>query len=249
MAKKTRHIYCIHIAAMLTFLFFSCGGSAVEPVSKSYIPASGTAAEVFAIQIGAFSNLNNAIRLTQKLQKNGPDSYYFFHESGLYKVRYGRFFSKDAALENAAHLLKKGIISKYYIVDLREKPSDDDLRESIVETARSFLGVSYRWGGLSSKKGFDCSGLTMTVYKLNGLELPRSSSAQWKVGKTVKRSRLKRGDLVFFRTSRGKKISHVGIYIGDDQFIHSPSQGKDISIVSLSSDYYKKRYVGGRRYF
>jgi len=108
--------------------------------------------------------------------------------------------------------------------------------------------VPYQWGGDSPETGFDCSGLTMVVYQLNGLDLPRSARQQWKAGWPVERSRLGKGDLVFFATSQGRRVSHVGIYIDNGRFVHAPRRGRNITISSLSNTYYKTRYLGARSY-
>ncbi|MBW2182113.1 MAG: C40 family peptidase, partial [Deltaproteobacteria bacterium] len=100
----------------------------------------------------------------------------------------------------------------------------------------------------SPSAGFDCSGLTMAVYQLNGLRLPRSSAEQYTYGNLISKKDLKKGDLVFFATSGGNKVSHVGVYVGNNKFIHAPSAGKSIHTESLSSRYYKKRYVGAKTY-
>jgi cell wall-associated NlpC family hydrolase len=89
----------------------------------------------------------------------------------------------------------------------------------------------------------------MTVYQLNGLELPRSSRAQWNSGTSVSRSELAKGNLVFFRTASSRRISHVGIYDGNGQFIHAPGKGKRVRRSSLNNRYYKKRYAGAKTYF
>jgi len=123
------------------------------------------------------------------------------------------------------------------------------LKDKIIRTADSFIGVPYRWGGESAEEGFDCSGFTMTVYQLNGLELPRSSRAQWRAGAFVNRGDLEKGNLVFFRTTSTSRISHVGIYDGNGQFIHAPGKGKRVRRSSLNSRYYKAHYVGARTYF
>ena len=102
----------------------------------------------------------------------------------------------------------------------------------------------YRIGGA----GFDCSGLTMVVYRINGLDLPRSSRQQWKVGLSINRRQLRKGDLVFFATRGGSKVSHVGIYTGGDKFLHAPGKGRQIQTASLSSKYYSARYVGAKSY-
>jgi cell wall-associated NlpC family hydrolase len=88
----------------------------------------------------------------------------------------------------------------------------------------------------------------MTAYHLNGLNLPRSSKGQYRAGVPIKRNQLLGGDLVFFAISKGRKVSHVGIYAGDDTFIHAPGRGKRVRIDSLSNRYFKSRYVGARTY-
>jgi cell wall-associated NlpC family hydrolase len=88
----------------------------------------------------------------------------------------------------------------------------------------------------------------MAVYHLNGLNLPRSSNAQWQVGSPANRSQLSKGDLVFFATSGGGKVSHVGIYTGGDKFIHAAGVNKRIRVDSLSNKYFRRRYVGARTY-
>jgi cell wall-associated NlpC family hydrolase len=125
---------------------------------------------------------------------------------------------------------------------------DSVLRTGIVETAESFVGLPYRWGGSSAEEGFDCSGLTMAVYQLNGLNLPRMSGDQFRAGTAVPREGLSEGDLVFFAISGGQKVSHVGIYVGDGRFIHSPGRGKAVRVDSLSDGYYDARYMGGKTY-
>lgn len=114
-----------------------------------------------------------------------------------------------------------------------------------VRSALAYLGSRYRYGG-SSARGFDCSGFTMHVFRKHGIVLPHSSRAQFRVGVPVARHELRPGDLVFFRT-RGRGVSHVGIYIGDGKFIHASSARGRVRIDTLNSGYYKKRYVGARR--
>lgn len=238
-------------------LFFSIYGC----TGKTYVTSKYKTSRLslnrlgYTIQIGAFSNVENAVRVTDSLEKNGVNAYYFVHRSGLFKVRFGNFPSKNDALHIAKKLKKSNIISEYYIVspDLfpaakREHYGEKYLRNSIVTTARSFLGIPYKWGGTSKKDGLDCSGLTMAVYQLNGLDLPRTSRDQFKAGIPVHQKHLKKGDLIFFATSGGKRVSHVGIYIGNNSFVHAPSKGKKIRTASLNSKYFKKRYVGSRSY-
>jgi cell wall-associated NlpC family hydrolase len=210
----------------------------------------------YTIQAGAFKNVENAARLTERLRMaHGLDATYFRAADKLFKVRFGNFPSKELALARAIALVEAKVIEEFYIVQpeeyavAREKQYGTDyLRESLVKTAKDFLGVPYLWGGASPDDGFDCSGLTMTVYQLNGLNLPRHSRTQYDVGISVSREHLQQGDLVFFLDKDGNRISHVGIYIGRDQFIHASSQGKKIRIDSLSSDYFARHFLGGKTY-
>lgn len=127
----------------------------------------------------------------------------------------------------------------------RESREDKDQAAEIVDYAKKFLGCSYSYGA-SGPRSFDCSGLTMHVYKHFGISLPHSSASQAKEGEYVKKSDLQEGDLVFFNTS-SKGISHVGIYIGGGEFIHASTSKRNVEISSLSESYYDKRYVTARR--
>lgn len=234
-------------------LLAACGGErAVKPQSppREVLPPMG-----YTIQIGAFSQMSNAVRLTQKLQTQGVSAYHFLHDSGLYKVRFGNYASKDDARKRAEILHTRGIIESFYLVSPDEYAAGKErqnraftLRESIIKTARQYIGVPYKWGGKSPQTGFDCSGFTMVVYQLNGLDLPRSSRLQWKVGRPIKRNQLSKGDLVFFATSGGKRVSHVGIYSGNGKFLHASGRGQKIRSANLFNTYWKGRYVGARSF-
>jgi hypothetical protein len=251
--RKWRQLF---VTSLLFILAIGCRGKpAVVPSAEPVVPQRVFSRIGYAIQVGAFSDLNNAVRLTQTLQDRGLNAYYFVHKTGLYKVRFGDFPSKESARRKAENLLALGIIDEYYIVGPGDYPKSKDrrkaityLRNEIVTAAKSFVGVPYRWGGASPQHGFDCSGFSMAVYHLNGLNLPRSSKAQWESGSPVNRSRLSKGDLVFFATSGGRRISHVGIYVGEDKFIHAPGRNKRIRFDSLSKRYFRRRYVGARTY-
>ena len=229
----------------------------VSPPVRSALPEPPAATELkairYTIQVGAFSTPERAAAYEDKLMADGIDAYYFIDTDHLSKVRFGRFDSKAAAREFAANLVARGIIDEYYIV--RPRPPTprtaplSALRESLVDTAQRFIGTPYQWGGTSARDGFDCSGLTMTVYRLNGLDLPRTARAQYRSGTVVSRQKLQAGDLVFFRTSARGRISHVGVYSGDGKFIHSPGTGKTIRSASLSNSYFSRHFAGARRYF
>lgn len=115
------------------------------------------------------------------------------------------------------------------------------------KSAKRYIGVPYKYGG-ETPRGFDCSGLTAYVYKRHGVALPRSSDKQAKVGKPVRKTHLRPGDLIFFSANGGRrKVNHVGIYIGDGKFVHAPGTGKKVTTASLGSAYFKKNYHSARR--
>ena len=115
------------------------------------------------------------------------------------------------------------------------------------QTAKSTLGVKYVYGGTTTK-GFDCSGYVRYTYSKLGVSLPRTSGAMYNTGTAVNKSNLQVGDLVFFGASPGsKKVTHVGMYIGNSQFIHSQG-GKGVSITSIHDKWYwGNRYIGAKR--
>jgi cell wall-associated NlpC family hydrolase len=117
----------------------------------------------------------------------------------------------------------------------------------LVGDALGFLGVPYRRGGTSAETGFDCSGFVKTVYEdAVGLVLPRQAAQQAADSEKIARADLKPGDLVFFNTMR-RTFSHVGIYIGDGKFVHSPKPGEEVRVESLSVAYWTRRFTGARR--
>ncbi|MFO7568908.1 MAG: NlpC/P60 family protein [Smithellaceae bacterium] len=244
------------ICFSLCLALFACASrdsrvqTSLPPTQKKHLANMG-----YMIQAGAFANAPNAVRLTNKLQSQGLDATYFKAADGLFKVRFGNFSSRKQAGLRAQSLQSARVIEEYYIVAPEDYPvakqqqyGTDYLRESLVKSARDFIGVPYLWGGTSARTGFDCSGLAMTVYQLNGLDLPRHSATQYEAGESVSRGNLQKGDLVFFALSSRGKVSHVGIYIGGGHFVHAPSRGKTIRIDNLSDGYYGRRYVGAKSY-
>ena len=120
--------------------------------------------------------------------------------------------------------------------------------DELIGNAMGLLGVAYRYGGTSASTGFDCSGFMQHIFKrAMGINLPRTSEEQARMGSSVSRSDLQPGDMVFFRTLGGGRISHVGLYIGNDRFIHAPRTGKNIEITSLSHKYWSSKYAFARR--
>jgi cell wall-associated NlpC family hydrolase len=237
----------------------STGSDQVASLLKEAPPTQQKTASLqkmgYSIQVGAFANLDNAVRLEQLLETRGIDAYYFRHESGLYKVRFGNHTTYKPARSEAERLQAQGLIDTFFIVFPEDyaaarikKSGVGDLRSELVKTAKRFIGIPYRWGGTTAKNGFDCSGLTMVSYRLNGLNLPRVSRNQFKAGKWVAKSKLRPGDLVFFATKGGTRVTHVGMYVGAGNFIHAPRTGKNVRIERLSSRFFAKTYMGGRTY-
>jgi len=130
-----------------------------------------------------------------------------------------------------------------FVERMREKASD------MVLTAMNFLGVPYRRGGNNADHGFDCSGFTRHVFEMSvGLVLPRRADEQATAAglASIKRNELKPGDLVFFNTMR-RTFSHVGIYVGEGKFIHSPKPGGEVRVEDMGAAYWAKRFTGARR--
>ncbi len=123
------------------------------------------------------------------------------------------------------------------------------ITKNIEDKAKKLLGKPYVWGA-TGPECFDCSGFTQKVYKTVGINLPRVSKNQAKVGKLVRFNELKRGDMVFFDTSRKRvgKVNHVGIYLEDGKFIHASSGKHKVVITSFDKKrFYKNRFLWGRR--
>jgi len=123
------------------------------------------------------------------------------------------------------------------------------IKDDVEVSAKNLLGRPYVWGATGPNK-FDCSGFTQKVFCTAGIQIPRNSRAQAKVGKYITYQNLRRGDMVFFATNRKtpKRVTHVGIYLTEGKFIHASSGGKKVIISSLrKSNYYKKKFLWGRR--
>ncbi|MBP2660416.1 MAG: hypothetical protein H6Q69_3448 [Firmicutes bacterium] len=119
--------------------------------------------------------------------------------------------------------------------------------DAIIATAKTYMGVPYVFGGESPTSGLDCSSFTQLVMKKNGITLPRTAAEQYNQGTAVDKEDLQIGDLVFFTTYK-PGASHVGFYMGDQQFIHASSAAKQVTISSLDEAYYTEHYIGSRRY-
>jgi cell wall-associated NlpC family hydrolase len=140
-------------------------------------------------------------------------------------------------------LADKGLLGQIVLVQqtVREKASE------LVVTALGSLGVPYRRGGNSFETGFDCSGFVRAMYEQTvGLLLPRRAEQQAAATQKIERTDLQPGDLVFFNTMR-RAFSHVGIYVGDNKFIHSPKPGAEVRVEDMRVNYWNRRFDGARR--
>ena len=128
------------------------------------------------------------------------------------------------------------------------KQNVTDLRKALLAAAMSLRDTRYVRGGRTPSTGFDCSGFVRYVFAhAIGLQLPSTSATQFLAGVKVRRADIKPGDLVFFHTHGKHRISHVGIYISNGRFIHSPATGKSVEISSLDDSYWARRFAGAKR--
>jgi hypothetical protein len=145
--------------------------------------------------------------------------------------------------EMAQFLSERGLLQRIGEAGLQLEARASEL----VVNAMGFLGVPYKRGGNSVETGFDCSGFVRAIYEQTaGLILPRNAAQQAAATEKINRNDLQPGDLVFFNTMR-RAFSHVGIYIGNGKFIHSPKPGAEVRVDDMSMNYWTKRFDGARR--
>lgn len=138
-----------------------------------------------------------------------------------------------------------GVLERPLLQDISNKAGD--AIAAVTTHALSLIGVRYKFGGEDPARGLDCSGLIRHVFQqATGISLPRSAREQAKVGDAVAMSELQPGDLVFFNTRRFQ-FSHVGIYLGNNEFIHAPSRGRAVEVVRLDQAYWQRAFNGARR--
>jgi cell wall-associated NlpC family hydrolase len=271
MTEMKNRLPTLIIASLLAVLLSSTMGCAAQMKTQRGISRLG-----YSIQVGAFSDVKNAERLTIKLQSRGIEAFYFRKDSGVYVVRFGDYRGRAEAKKGAEKLVAEKLIESYFIaspdavfsktqkaesshkVESSRKPLDTaparkssapgDMGGIAARTAERFVGIPYRWGGDNVVEGMDCSGFVRAVYNLCGVSIPRTSAEQFRTGEGVSRDDLKDGDLVFFGSS-ADKINHVGIYVGNGRFVHAPRRGDEIKVSALDDNYFSGRFVGARRYF
>ncbi len=144
---------------------------------------------------------------------------------------------------NQPPVVEKGLMGQFAQV----RQTVVDRTSDLVVTAIGFLGVPYKRGGNTAETGFDCSGFVRAMYNQTaGFLLPRRAEEQAAATEKIDRSELKPGDLVFFKTMK-RAFSHVGIYVGDGKFIHSPKPGAEVRVEDMSGSYWQRRFSGARR--
>jgi hypothetical protein len=122
-----------------------------------------------------------------------------------------------------------------------------DPGRALLQAAETRIGAPYRYGG-AGPDAFDCSGLVAYAHRQVGIAVPRTAAEQFVKATPVKRRELRPGDLVFFRPS-GREVGHVGIYVGDDRFVHAPQGGGHVRVASLEDDWYRRRFAGAGRFY
>lgn len=157
-------------------------------------------------------------------------------------------FSAHAAPGNSDDDMDKLLADKGLLTKIGHVSQSVSHKASeLVVNAMGFLGVPYKWGGTSAETGFDCSGFVRAMYEQSvGLLLPRKAEQQAAATQQIEKTDLQPGDLVFFNTMR-RAFSHVGIYVGDGKFIHSPRAGSEVRVESMGLSYWQRRFDGARR--
>ena len=151
--------------------------------------------------------------------------------------------SNNAADDIERYLAERGMLAQMEQI----RQSVGETASDLVVNAMGFLGVPYRRGGNTVESGFDCSGFVRAMFEQTvGMVLPRRAKDQAAVTETIDRKELQPGDLVFFNTMRAK-FSHVGIYVGDGKFIHSPKPGQQVRVEDMRQAYWERRFNGARR--
>jgi len=256
-------IAVVAVIALLTVLV-NCG------CATQFKSVAGVSQLGYSIQVGAFSEVRNAERLTIKLQGKGIEAFYFRKDNGVYVVRFGDYPAKDKAKRAAEKLVAEKLVESYFIappaavfsnvskgaapsrseksLPPRKTGGTGDMGAIAARTAERFVGIPYRWGGDTVVDGMDCSGFVRAVYNLCGVNIPRTSAEQFRTGEKVGRDDLVDGDLVFFGSS-ADSINHVGIYVGGGKFVHAPRRGEEIKVSTLDEKYFAGRFIGAKRYF
>lgn len=193
----------------------------------------------------------SSVALDSPADDLGPPSWRALSESAFEARSLSKSKStKTARIDALGHMATIDAPVSYAKSKARAEPVAIGNRRGLVRRAQELIGTPYRWGGVSEVTGFDCSGLLVYLFRSEaGLELPRTTTLMIDAGfPSLSRDELRPGDAVFFDHIGRGRVSHVGLYIGDNQFIHAPRTGKAIRIDSLSNSYWNSRFTGARRF-
>ncbi len=224
--------------------------------SSSYIQLSDSAESLTATTLSTTTTTT-----TETTEEAVDTTTYIQVTSGPLNVRsgpstsYSKITSLSAgtvveytALTDGWYQIATGYVSGDYVkeVDAATVAASSSLGQQIADYAVQFVGCNYVYGG-TSPSGFDCSGLVQYVFKNFGISINRTSSSQYSNGTAVSYSQLQAGDVVFFSKSSSGSITHVGLYIGNGQFVHASDYGVGVIISNLTDSYYTTGFVGARR--
>lgn len=192
---------------------------------------------------------DNIWRIARKFEVDADDLMEL-NEMSTPDLRVGQKLYLEEAVDTATNESVSVAVTKNYEEEIKKIAETEEFKEKdqpnkLITFARKLINIPYKFGG-NSILGIDCSGYVKKVYGLLGVELPRTAREQFKEGEEIAFDDLSVGDLVFFRTYASFP-SHVGIYLGNNLFIHASSRGKKVTIDSLETPYYFKRFIGGKR--
>ena len=235
-------------------------------------PQMGLSEEQYTVKKGdTFSNISNSFGMKPYVVKKGDTLHRISKRVGVpveeikkmnqlhsSNLKIGQKLKLTKAMDRAEEIkdnlpevegtpgerLEEGHGDKNGTSEPHGKWSIPEERTLIVKVVKTFLGVPYRMGG-STIKGIDCSALVKKVYQIFNIDLPRTAREQFSIGKKLDKKQLEEGDLVFF--SRQGNNAHVGIYIGNNEFVHASSSKKGVKIDNLETPYYNERFLGGVR--
>lgn len=214
----------------------SCGGAKVTTAVLNLRSGPGTENDIVAkIPEGSVTKIIGINSGWFKVQYGGNTGY--ISPDYVTVTAYAGSYGKSASSASSSASSSAGTSSG-------TSAAATGTRQEIIDYAATLLGCKYVYGGTSTS-GFDCSGFTMYVFSKFGISLSHSSSTQYSNSVRISKSELQVGDLVFFSQKRGSsKVGHVGIYVGDNEFIHAASPGKGVRYDDLDSDYYSSHYIG-----
>jgi cell wall-associated NlpC family hydrolase len=203
-------------------------------------PSKRLAAFLIALGLGAFQPV---FAINSEPSAQTDDMQALLISKGILSKIGGQIVQKGEQIVNVGQSVTQSVVQQVgqQVSQVSERTGD------LVSTAIGFLGIPYLRGGNSAETGFDCSGFVRAIYKETiGLVLPRSADQQANATQKIDRSELKPGDLVFFNTMK-RTFSHVGIYLGEGKFIHSPRSGSSVRIEDMRIPYWNVRFDGARR--